>query len=85
MEPANHHEVTASTGLEVYFADPHNPWQRGLNEHTNRLLRPYFPNDVSMKDLTQDDLKQVAAKLNAHPRKTLDFATPAGRVEALLR
>ena len=85
MELADHHTVTANTGLDVYFADPHSPWQRGTNENTNRLLRQYFPKGVSMRDLTQAELNQVAAKLNARPRKTLDFDTPAARFEALLR
>ncbi len=85
MELANHQAVTANTGLDVYFADPHSPWQRGTNENTNRLLRQYFPKGVTMKDFTQDDLNQVAAKLNARPRKTLDFDTPATRFAALLR
>ena len=85
MELANHHAVTANTGLDVYFADPHSPWQRGTHENTNRLLRQYFPKGVSMAALTQGDLDQVAAKLNARPRKTLDFETPAIRFGALLR
>ena len=85
MELAGHAAVTANTGLDVYFADPHSPRQRGTNENTNRLLRQYFPKGVTMRDLTQADLNQVAAKLNARPRKTLDFDTPAARFEALLR
>ena len=85
MELANHQAVTANTGLDVYFADPHSPWQRGTNENTNRLLRQYFPKGVTMKDFTQDELNQVAATLNARPRQTLTFKTPATRFEALLR
>jgi IS30 family transposase len=84
-ELANHQAVTANTGLDVYFADPPSPWQRGTNENTNRLLRQYFPKGLSMKELTQDELNRVAAKLNTRPRKTLDFDTPATRFEALLR
>ena len=85
MELTNHQAVTANTGLPIYFADPHSPWQRGTHENTNRLLRQYFPKGVSMKELTQDELDQGAATLNARPRTTLDFDTPAIRFEALLR
>jgi len=84
MELADHKTVTKNTGLDVYFADPRSPWQRGTNENTNRLLRQYFPKGVSMKDLTQEDLNAVAARLNSRPRKTLDFDTPAARLETLL-
>lgn len=85
LELANHQTVTANTGLDVYFADPHSPWQRGTNENTNRLLRQYFPKGVTMADLTQADLDRVAAQLNARPRKTLDFDTPGNCLKALLR
>lgn len=85
MELADHKTVTKNTGLDVYFADPRSPWQRGTNENTNRLLRQYFPTGTSMKDLTQEDLNRVAARLNSRPRKTLNFDTPADRLEALLR
>lgn len=85
MELADHKSVTKNTGLDVYFADPRSPWQRGTNENTNRLLlRQYFPKGVSMKDLTQADLNVVAARLNSRPRKTLNFDTPADRLKALL-
>ncbi|MBX3704905.1 MAG: IS30 family transposase, partial [Steroidobacteraceae bacterium] len=85
MELADHKTVTANTGLDVYFADPRSPWQRGTNENTNRLLRQYFPKGTSMGALTQEDLDVVAAKLNSRPRKTLAFDTPAERLDRLLR
>ena len=85
MELADHKTVTVNTGLEVYFADPRSPWQRGTNENTNRLLRQYLPKGQTMAHLTQDDLNAIAAKLNSRPRKTLDFDTPADRLAALLR
>lgn len=84
MELAKHKAVTAATGLDIYFADPRSPWQRGTNENTNRLLRQYFPKGTSMAGLTQKDLNLIAAKLNNRPRKTLNFHTPADRLAALL-
>ena len=84
MERADHKSVTVDTGLQVYFADPRSPWQRGTNENTNRLLRQYLPKGVSMAGLSQDDLDLIAHKLNTRPRKTLSFDTPADRLAALL-
>jgi IS30 family transposase len=84
MELARHHDVTAWTGLEVFFADPRSPWQRGTNENTNGLLRQYFPKGVSMAGLTQADLDAVALKLNTRPRKALGYRTPATVLEQVL-
>ncbi|MGA5135280.1 IS30 family transposase [Streptomyces olivoreticuli] len=85
MELAGHKDVTAATGLDVYFADLRSPWQRGTNENTNRLLCQYLPKKTTMGHLTQHDLDNIALKLNTRPRKTLGFETPADRPEALLR
>lgn len=85
MELADHKNVSIHTGLDVYFADPHSPWQRGTNENTNRLLRQYLPKGKSMAHLTQDDLDDIATRLNTRPRKTLDYDTPADRLQALLQ
>ena len=85
MELAGHKEVAAGTGMKVYFADPHSPWQRGTNENTNRLLRQYFPKKSSMKGFSQADLDEVADKLNNRPRKVLGFRTPAEQYEVMLR
>lgn len=78
MELASHDDVTAWTGLDVYFADPRSPWQRGTNENTNGLLRQYFPKGTSLAGVSQADLDLVAVKLNTHPRKTLGYDTPRG-------
>lgn len=85
MELASHQDVTAWTGLEVFFADPRSPWQRGTNENTNGLLRQYFPKGSSLAGIAQDELDAVARKLNTRPRKTLDYATPAATLERLLQ
>ena len=84
MELAGHKDIAVGTDLDVYFADPRSPWQRGTNENTNGLLRQYFPKGQTMKHLTQHDLDIVAAKLNTRPRKRLGFDTPAAKLEALL-
>ena len=85
MELADHKNVTIHTGLIVYFADPRSPWQRSTNENTNRLLRQHLPKGKSMAHLTQGDLDAIAHRLNTRPRKTLDYDTPADRLEALLQ
>jgi IS30 family transposase len=85
MELADHKNVTIDTGLAVYFADPRSPWQRGRNENTNGLLRQYLPRGKTMAGLTQGDLDDIAAKFNSRPRKTLNYDTPADRLNAVLR
>lgn len=76
-EMAQHVQLKIDAGIAVYFCDPHSPWQRPSNENTNGLLRQYFPKGTDLSRWTEKDLQAVAATLNARPRKTLGWRTPA--------
>ena len=83
-EMSQHRRFTIDTDVPVYFCDPHSPWQRGSNENTNGLLRQYFPKSTDLRIYTPEDLLAAAAQLNSRPRKTLDWDTPAQRLDMLL-
>lgn len=81
MELAKHAEFTDKTGVPVYFCDPQSPWQRGLNENTNSLIRQYFPKKTCLRQHSQAKYSDVAEQLNNRPRKVLEFKTPRQVIE----
>jgi IS30 family transposase len=84
IEMANHVQIAAATDLDIYFCDPHSPWQRGSNENTNGLLRQYFPKGTDLSFWGEGYLDHVAAELNNRPRKRLGWKTPAEALDQLL-
>jgi transposase, IS30 family len=83
-EMTNHARIAAAADLDIYFCDPHSPWQRGTNENTNGLLRQYFPKSTDLSVHSREDLAAVAAQLNSRPRKTLGWKTPAQALDGFL-
>ena len=76
-EMAKHETLAKRLKIDVYFADPHSPWQRPTNENTNGLIREYLPKGLDLSSFSQGYLNAIARKLNDRPRKCLDFETPA--------
>jgi IS30 family transposase len=83
-ELARHRQFSIDTGVDIYFCDPHSPWQRGSNENTNGLLRQYFPKSTDLNAHDAAHLNAVADQLNGRPRKTLEWKTPAEALASIL-
>ena len=75
-EMSLHEELAKAVKIQVYFADPYSPWQRGCNENTNGLIRQYLPKGIDLSEFSQTRLNRIAMSLNTRPRKCLDFQTP---------
>jgi transposase, IS30 family len=83
-EMARHERITGQSGVQVYFADPHSPWQRGTNENTNGLLREYMPKGTDLSQYTAGQVQAIEDELNDRPRKRLGYRTPREELAKLL-
>lgn len=84
MEMAEHKLFTKETKINVYFADPYSPWQRGTNENTNGLIRQYFPKGTDFNTVPMASVREAEWRLNTRPRKALDFHTPLEKFYELI-
>ena len=75
-EMSEHQQFTIDTGMQVFFAHPGSPWERGTNENTNGLIRQYFPKGTDFSQVSEDEIKKVQRKLNDRPRRALNFYKP---------
>ena len=83
-EMARHRDLAAANGIQVYFADPYSPWQRGSNENANGLVRDYLPKGTDLSGISQDELNVIANRLNERPRRILGHQTPRAVFAKLL-
>lgn len=80
-ENRNHEEISKELKAPVYFCHPYHSWEKGTNENTNGLVRPYLPRGTSLENVTQDDLDDIAWELNNRPRESLQYNTPTEMLE----
>lgn len=83
-EMSEHKQLTMDTDMQVYFAHPGSPWERGTNENTNMLIRQYFPKGTDFRTITPREIKEAERSLNGRPRKTLGWRNPTEALQALL-
>ncbi|MBI5728621.1 MAG: IS30 family transposase, partial [Candidatus Magasanikbacteria bacterium] len=84
-EMAEHQLFAKQTKMQVYFAHPGSPWERGTNENTNGLIRQYFPKGTDFSKISRREIKWAQNRLNGRPRKVLDYQTPYEVFNKLLR
>ncbi len=81
---ARHAQFTIASGIQVFFCDPHSPWQRPTNENGNGLIRDFFPKGTDFTTVTDQEIAEMETLLNNRPRKVLNFATPAETLQQIL-